>query len=73
KSGTWSFNGLAAATAGYFRMKASAVDGDALSTTLVRLDGSIATSGADMNLSNIVIAIGAPTTIDSFTVTMPAS
>ena len=50
-----------------------AVDGDALSTTLVRLDGSIATSGADMNLSNIVIAIGAPTTIDSFTVTMPAS
>lgn len=73
KSGTWSFNGLAAATAGYFRMKASVVDGDALSTTLVRLDGSIATSGADMNLSNIVIAIGAPTTIDSFSVTMPAS
>ena len=72
KSGVWSFNGIAAGTAGWFRLKGNALDNDALSTTLPRLDGSIAVSGADMNLSNISIAIGAPTTIDSFTWTQPA-
>lgn len=73
KSGVWSFNGLAAGTAGWFRLKANALDNDSLSTTLPRLDGSIATSGADMNLSNIAIAVAAPTTIDSFTWTQPAA
>ena len=72
KSGTWSFNGTAAGTAGWFRIKASAADADGSSTAAVRCDGSIAVSGADMNLSNISIAIGAPTTIDSFTWTQPA-
>jgi len=72
KSGVWSFNGANAGTAGWFRIKASAADADGASTTAVRLDGSVAVSGADMNLSNTVIAIGAPTTIDSLTVTMPA-
>ena len=73
KSGVWSFNGVAAGTAGWFRLKANALDNDTLSTTLPRLDGSIATSGADMNLSNITIAIAAPTTVDSFTWTQPAT
>lgn len=72
KSGVWAFNGIAAGTAGWFRLKANALDNDALSTTLPRLDGSVATSGADMSLSNISIAIGAPTTIDTFTITVPA-
>lgn len=72
KSGVWSFNGVAAGTAGWFRLKGNALDNDALSTTLPRLDGSVATSGADLNLSNIAIAIGAPTTIDTFTFTLPA-
>ena len=72
KSGVWSFNGIAAGTAGYFRLKGNALDNDALSTTLPRLDGSIATSGADLNLSNVTIAIGAPSTVDSFTWTQPA-
>lgn len=73
KSGVWSFNGVAAGTAGWFRLKANALDNDALSTILPRLDGSIATSGADMNLSNITIAISAPSTVDSFTWTQPAA
>ena len=74
KSGVWSFNGLApGGTAGWFRIKASAVDDNLVTTTLVRMDGSIATSGADMNLSNLTIVDGAPTTIDSLTVTMPAA
>ncbi len=73
KSGVWSMNGAANGTAGWFRLKGNALDNDLLSTTLPRLDGSVAVSGADMNLSNINIAIGAPTTCDSFVWTQPAS
>jgi hypothetical protein len=72
KSGVWSFNGVAAGTAGWFRLKANAADAGAISTVLPRLDGSVAVSGADLNLSNITVAIGAPNTIDSFTYTQPA-
>ena len=71
KSGVWSFNGVAAGTAGWFRLKGNALDNDALSTTLPRLDGSIATSGADMNLSNISVAVSSPNTIDSFNFSVP--
>ncbi len=73
KSGVWSFNGTAAGTAGWFRMKTSELDNDTLSTTLARLDGSIAVSGADMNLSNITIAVNSPVTVDTLTITMPAA
>ena len=72
KSGVWSFVGIASGTAGWFRLKANAADNDTLSTTLPRLDGSVAASGADMNLSNVSIALGAPTTCDSFVWTQPA-
>lgn len=72
KSGTWSFNGIAVGVAGWFRLKGNAVDTGALSTSLPRLDGSVAVSGADLNLSNISIAIGAPNTIDTFVWTQPA-
>lgn len=75
KSGTWSFVGVAAGTAGWFRLKAAITDAGGADSTFVypRLDGSVATSGADMNLSNITIAVSAPTTVDSFTYTQPAS
>lgn len=73
KSGVWSFNGIAAGTAGWFRLKGNAQDDGAASTTHVRLDGSIATSGADLNLSNTSIAVGAPNTIDSFVFNIPAA
>ena len=73
KSGVWSFNGVAAGTAGWFRFRGNAADAGALSTALPRLDGSIATSGADLNLSNISIAVGAPNTVDTFTWTQTAS
>lgn len=75
KSGVWSFNGVAAGTAGWFRLIGSASDAGALLTAapwLPRVDGSIAVSGADLNLSNITIAIGAPNTIDTFSLTIPA-
>jgi len=76
KSGVWSFNGVAAGTAGWFRFKGNAVDSgadDSIAKASPRLDGSVAVSGGDMNLSNISITIGAPTTCDSFTWTQPAT
>jgi len=73
KSGVWSFNGIAIGTAGWFRFRGSVADAGGTSTTLCRMDGSIAVSGGDMNLSNIAITVGAPTTIDTFTVTLPAA
>ena len=72
KSGVWSFDGTAVGTAGWFRLKGNAADAGAASTVLPRLDGSIATSGADLNLSNISIAVGSPNTIDSFSFSVPA-
>ena len=71
KSGVWSFNGVAVGTAGWFRLKGNAVDAGGVSTVLPRLDGSIATSGADLNLSNISIAVSSPNTIDSFQFSIP--
>lgn len=73
KSGVWSFTGVAEGTAGWFRFKGNAVDAGGLSTSAIRMDGSIATSGADLNLSNIAVAIGAPNTIDGFSFTIPAN
>ena len=73
KSGTWSFNGVAAGTAGWFRFKGNATDAGAISAVLPRMDGSVGVSGADLNIGNVTIAVGAPTTIDSFTWTQPAA
>ena len=76
KTGVWSFVGInapgAGLTAGWFRLRGNAADVGALSTVLPRLDGSIGTSGADLNLSNLTVVTGAPTTIDTFTWTQPA-
>ena len=69
---TWRFTGLADGVAGWFRLMGNASDNLGVSTTLPRLDGTIAVSGADMNLSNINIVTGAPNTIDVFQFTVPA-
>lgn len=73
KSGVWSCSGLAAGVAGWFRLKGNAVDAGGVSTVLPRLDGSVAVSGADMNLSNITFFVNAPVTVDTFTWTQPAA
>ena len=73
KSATnWQFTGLANGSAGWFRFKGNAVDAGGSSTTLVRLDGSIATSGGDMTIGNINVTTGAPNTVDQFVLTYPA-
>lgn len=67
----WKFDGIADGTAGWFRQMGNASDALGSSTTLCRMDGSVGTSGADLNLSNIAIITDAPNTIDVFQITFP--
>lgn len=69
---TWSGVGIATSTAGWFRMYDNTYTTGA-STTEVRLDGSVGTSGGQLNLSNTTITAGGTTTVDSTNLTMPAS
>jgi len=55
----------AAGTATWFRLKQS-TDGGGASATDVRIDGDVAASGSDLNLSTIVIAIADQVTITQF-------
>ena len=68
---TWQDAGLAAGTAGYFRLVANPTDNGALSTALPRIDGSVGTSGADLNMSSTSISVGSTYTIDTFQLTLP--
>lgn len=68
----WKFTGLAVGTAGWFRFYPAAGAPANTSATEARIDGSVAASGGDMNLTNISITIGSPNTIDVFQFTMPA-
>ena len=68
---TWQDQGLAAGTAGWFRFCANPTDSGAASTTLPRIDGSVGTSGADLNMSSTSVTVGATYTIDDFTLTLP--
>jgi hypothetical protein len=68
---TWSGVGLANGTAGWFRFYTNLYQTGA-GTTLVRFDGSVSTSGAQLNLSSVSIVTSATTTIDTFTVTLAA-
>jgi len=68
----WSGVGLAAGTAGWFRLYDNSYTTGA-STSAVRLDGSVATSGGQLNMTNTSITIGGTTTVDSVALTMPAS
>lgn len=56
---------VAAGTATWFRLKQS-TDGGGSSATDVRIDGDVAASGSDLNLSTIVIAIADQVTITQF-------
>ncbi|WP_188188034.1 hypothetical protein [Nonomuraea sp. SYSU D8015] len=59
-----STTGSAAGTAGWFRAK------DSSGNTV--FDGSVGTSGADMNLNTLTISVGVTVELTSGTVTMPA-
>ena len=68
---TWSGNGVAAGTAGWFRIRQSVEAGTASSATAPRIDGSIGTSGADLNLGSLTVSIGAPFIISTAAITLP--
>lgn len=69
---TWSGVGIGGGgTAGWFRLCANATDACGASTTLPRIDGSIGTSGANLNMSSTTIVDDATYTIDTFTLTLP--
>tara|TARA_R110002110_G_scaffold415835_1_gene657226 strand:+ start:41727 stop:42185 length:459 start_codon:yes stop_codon:yes gene_type:complete len=66
----WRGNGLAAGVAGWFRFCANPADAGGASSTLARIDGSVGRTGADLNLSNTNVAVGVPTTVDVFQISM---
>ena len=77
---TWQGAGLADGNAGWFRFQAlntnkatTQADAAAASTTTRRIDGAIAVSGGQLNMSNTAIVTAAVQTLTVFTITQPAS
>ena len=68
----WRLAGATAGTAGWFRLMGNAADNGLASTTLPRIDGAVATSGGELNLSSLTVAVGSITTIDTFNYGIPA-
>ncbi len=66
----WSGVNVATATASYYR-HVGASDTGALSTTEPRVQGLIATSGAELNLTSVALSSGATQTIDFYSITLP--
>lgn len=77
KLATQTWQGVAAATgtAGWFRIEAAVTDAGALDSTasVLRMDGAVATSGAELNLSSLSIVNTVTQTIDTFTITLPTA
>lgn len=74
-SETWSGVAVATGTAGYFRIQNSTDVGaeDSVNKLFPRIQGTVGVSGTEMTLSNTTITSGATQTIDTATITMPAS
>jgi hypothetical protein len=70
----WSGLNSASGNAGWFRQYGSVADSHALDSTgtAIRMDGAIATSGAELNLNNTALVAGATTTIATWGMTIPA-
>jgi hypothetical protein len=67
----WSGVNAASGTATFYRHVAAADDGT-LSTTQPRIQGTVSTVGADLNLSSVSLTSGATQTIDYYSVALPA-
>lgn len=66
----WSGACVASGTAGYYRHVGSA-DTGAASTTEPRIQGRIATTGAEMNLSSVALVNAAIQAVDYYTINLP--
>lgn len=69
-SDVWTGINLATGVAVYFRLVLP-WDSGILSTVDIRVQGAVSTSGSELNLSNTTLTIGATTTIDSASITLP--
>lgn len=67
----WQGANVATGTAAWFRLVKTADTGVA-STTALRLQGSVALAGGDLNITNTSLVSGATQTVDYFSVLMPA-
>jgi hypothetical protein len=74
-SETWSGVASASGTAGWFRFEASVADAGGVDSTesIIRLDGSVSTSGAELNLGTTSIVVSATQTISAWTLTFPTA
>lgn len=69
---SWSDTVDATGTASYYRLVQSADAGGATGSSDPRIQGTIGTAGADMNLSSVSLTSGGTQTIDFFSLTMPS-
>jgi len=69
---TWSGVGLATGTAGWFRYYDNSYTTGA-SSTAVRFDGVCGVGSGELRMSSLSITTGATTTVDTGTITQPAS
>jgi len=67
----WSGTNVTTGTATFYRFVLTG-DTGALSTTEKRIQGSVATSGADLVMTSTSLSSGAPTNIDFFSLSYPA-
>jgi hypothetical protein len=67
----WSGVGVATGEAGYYRFYDNAYTTGA-SSSAIRFDGTCAVSGGDLNMSDLTVTDELTTTIDTFSVTLPA-
>ena len=72
---TWSGVAGNSGTAGWFRLVGAVSDAGASDSSEVyhRLDGNVATSGANLNLSSTTITAAATQTLSTFSITEPAA
>jgi hypothetical protein len=72
---TWSGTAGNSGTAGWFRYYGSVLDSlaDDSSAIYLRMDGNVATSGANMNMSSTTITAAALQTLSTFSFTIPAA
>jgi len=68
----WTGVAVASGSAGWFRLKGPLLDGNTVSQTLMRLDGTIATTGGNLTMSPTAMTLGGTQTLASFSPTIPA-
>lgn len=70
-SQTWRGVSITSGTASFYRLVLLSGDTGSYSTTVPRLQGSIATSGADLNMTSTTINSSTSYPIDAFSVSLP--